>query len=278
MDSSVPQQSCVPEGYCIIRKDRSENFKQKYGKLGGGGIAIIHKENIKVERKKYLTDETEEILWVQIKVKESFMLGVIYRSEYTDVIKESEGESKIEENIRKATEISNHLIITGDFNIDMSNKEDKDTQTLTNIYHSFGLQQYIKKPTRIDKRYNKPTIIDHIWASKDENMISQAGTIHGISDHMGIYMKLNKLRPPEEKKTRKIRDYRKYDPVAFNTSLKQKLNTTSIEEFLDQDDVSSATESLVRAIQEAADEHAPLREETSTLVHWKVKSYDQLQK
>ena len=260
MDSSVPQQSCVPEGYCIIRKDRSENFKQKYGKIGGGGIAILHKEHIKAERKKYLTDETEEILWVQIKLKESFMLGVIYRPEYTDLIKESEGESKLEENIRKATEISNHLIITGDFNIDMSNKEHKDTHTLTNIYHSFGLQQYITKPTRIDKRYNKPTIIDHIWASKDENMISQAGTIHGISDHMGIYMKLNKLRPPEEKKTRKIRDYRKYNPVAFNTSLAQKLNTSSIEEFLDQDNVNSATESLVRAIQAAADEHAPLRE------------------
>ena len=260
MDSSVPQQSCVPEGYCIIRKDRSENFKQKYGKLGGGGIAIIHKENIKVERKKYLTDETEEILWVQIKVKESFMLGVIYRSEYTDVIKESEGESKIEENIRKATEISNHLIITGDFNIDMSNKEDKDTQTLTNIYHSFGLQQYINKPTRIDRRFDRATIIDHIWASKDQNMIKQAGTLHGISDHMGVYVKLNKLKPPVEKKTRNIRDYRNYDPEAFNISLKQILDTSLIEEFLDQDDINSATESLVTAIKEAADEHAPLHE------------------
>ena len=179
MDSSVPQQAYIPEGYCIIRKDRSQNFKQKYGKNGGGGIAILHKEHIKVDRKKYLTDDTEEILWVQIKTKESFMLGVISRAEYTDVIKETEGESKLEENIRKATEISNNLIVTGDYNIDMSDKESKDTQTLTNIYHSYGLQQYIKKPTRVDKRYNKPTIIDHIWASKDQNMIKQAGTFHG---------------------------------------------------------------------------------------------------
>ena len=260
MDSSVPQQAYIPEGYCIIRKDRSQNFKQKYGKNGGGGIAILHKEQIKVERKKYLTDDTEEILWVQIKMKESFMLGVIYRSEYTDVIKETEGESKLEENIRKATEISNNLIVTGDFNIDMSDKESKDTQTLTNLYNSYGLQQYIKKPTRIDKRYNKPTIIDHVWASKDQNMIHQAGTFHGISDHMGIYVKLNKLRPPVEKKTRKIRDYRKYDPDAFNNSLKQNLNMSSVEENLNQHDVNSAMESLIKEIQKTADDHAPLRD------------------
>ena len=260
MDSSVPQQACIPEGYSIIRKDRTTNFKQKYGRNRGGGVAILYKQHIKVERKKYLTDDTEDILWVHIKIKESFMLGVIYRPEYTEIIKETEGESNLEENIRKATEISNNLVITGDFNIDMSDKESKETQTLTNIYHSYGLQQFIKKPTRIDKRNNKPTIIDHIWASKDQNIIKQAGTFHGISDHIGIYMKLNKIRPSVEKKTRKIRDYRKYDPVAFNNSLKENLDMSPVEEYLNHDDVNSATESLIRVLQTTADIHAPLKE------------------
>ena len=119
MDDSVPKQAWIPDGYHIIRKDRGPEFKQKYGRNKGGGVAILHKQHIKVEKKKYLTDNIEEILWVHVKIKQSFMLGAIYRSEYTDTMND-DGESKIEENIRKATEITNNIIITGDFNIDMS--------------------------------------------------------------------------------------------------------------------------------------------------------------
>ena len=36
-DLSVPINSHIPEGYNIIRKDRTENFQQKYKKKNGGG-------------------------------------------------------------------------------------------------------------------------------------------------------------------------------------------------------------------------------------------------
>ena len=84
-----------------------------------------------------MTDKIEEILWVQVRGKNSFMLGAIYRSEYTDLLDAEQGESKIEENIRKAAEISDRIIVTGDLNVDMSNANDADTQNLQNIYHSY---------------------------------------------------------------------------------------------------------------------------------------------
>ena len=208
MDDSVPKQACIPDGYHIIRKDRSTNFKQKYGKNKGGGVAILYKQHIKVEKKKNLTDSIEEILWVHVKIKQSFMLGAIYRAEYTDTLNEDDAESKIEENIRKASEITNNVIITGDFNIDMTDGMSKNTQLLTNIYESYGLKQHINKPTRVDKTSRKPTIIDHMWARKELNIIKATGTFHGISDHMGIYMKLNKTTPTPEKEIIKYRDYR----------------------------------------------------------------------
>lgn len=259
MDDSVPQQACIPEGYSIIRKDRGSAFKQKYGRNKGGGIAILHKEYIKVERKKYLTDNIEEILWVHVKIKSSFMLGAVYRPEYSDIMK-NDGESIIEENIRKATEITNNIIITGDFNIDMSDPTHKNTQLLTDIYETYGLKQYIKKPTRIDKTTSKPTIIDHIWASKEMSIINNTGTFHGISDHMGVYMKLNKKKPVSEKEIIKFRDYRKYDATKFNTSLKQNLEDSLILDHLNTDNVNSATTTLIKVIQQTAEQHAPLVE------------------
>ena len=51
MDDSVPKTAYIPQGYKIIRKDRSENYKQKYGRNKGGGVAVLHKEHIKVEKK-----------------------------------------------------------------------------------------------------------------------------------------------------------------------------------------------------------------------------------
>ena len=78
------------------------------------------------------------------------MLGVIYRADYTDIMNDYDGESKIEENIGKAIEISRNIIITGDFNIDLSDHANKNTKALNNIYKSYGLTQYINKPTRID--------------------------------------------------------------------------------------------------------------------------------
>ena len=49
LDESTNQSSYVPDGYNIMRHDRSESFKQKYGKCDGGGIAIIYKEELRIQ-------------------------------------------------------------------------------------------------------------------------------------------------------------------------------------------------------------------------------------
>ena len=51
MDESVSKNSHEPPGYQIIRLDRSETFKETYGKPGhGGGIAVLHKNNLQVDK------------------------------------------------------------------------------------------------------------------------------------------------------------------------------------------------------------------------------------
>ena len=259
-DDSIPKQAYIPEGYSIIRKDRDETFKQRYGRNKGGGIAVLYKKHIKVEKKTYLTDKQEEILWVHVKVKQSFMLGTIYRAEYTDLLNEDQEETKIEENIRKAAEISNNILITGDFNIDMLQPESRNTKKLMEIYQSYGLDQCINKPTRIDNTSHKPAILDHVWASTEANLIKNSGTFHGISDHMGIYMKLNKNKPPLPDSKIIFRNFKNYNPNEFNTELAEKLENSQIEEHLLNDDVNLAAEELVKTIQDTAQNHAPLTE------------------
>lgn len=261
LDTSVPAQGHVPAGYKIIRKDRSEDFKQKYGKNKGGGIAILYKCHLKVEKKEYMTDKVEEILWVQVKTKQSFMLGTIYRPEYTDIMHEpDDGESKIEENIRKACEISDRLIITGDLNIDTSDKTSHLTKQLNNIYSSYNLTQLIQKPTRIDSKSGRPTVIDHVWTDPDKQLVNHVGTFVGISDHLGTYIRLNMQKPRVEQKIIKHRSYRKYDAHTFRCSLRENLIHSRIQQHLDNRDVNSSTEELIKIIQQTADEQAPIIE------------------
>ena len=125
LDGSVPIQY-VPKGYKILRKDRSEEFLQKYRKIKGGGIAIIYRSYMNIIPKPKLSPKDEEIFWVQVQTNNSFLLGVIYRPEYSVILQENEdGESTLEQNLRKASEISNRLVVLGDFNIDMLNQNKK---------------------------------------------------------------------------------------------------------------------------------------------------------
>ena len=259
-DSSVPDNAFVPEGYRIIRKDRSNDFKQKYGKNKGGGIAVIYKENLKITRKDYLTDDIEEILWVQVHSKESFLLGTIYRPDYTDMMKEENGESKIEENVRKACEISNNFIITGDFNIDDSDKDSPLTKQLNAIYSSYNLSQYVHKPTRIDKNSGRHTIIDHVWAASDNQLINHVNTCIGISDHLATYIKLNQQKPKVEEKVIKHRNYRNYDVELYRQSLQENIDQSNVHQHINNNDVNAATEDLMQAIRSTADQYAPLIE------------------
>lgn len=260
MDESVPAQAYIPPGYKVIRKDRSEQFKQKYGRNKGGGIAVYYKSQLKVEKKTYLTDEVEEILWVQVKTKESFMLGTIYRAEYTDILNEIDGESKLEENVRKAHEISNRVIITGDFNIDASDMSNRESEALMNIYNTYNLTQLIKKPTRTNKTSGKSSIIDHIWVNKDLQLIKNTGTFIGVSDHFGTYMIMNMQKPTAQREKITYRSYKTYSLAAYNEDLEINLQNSRVREYIAAKDVNAATEELITVMQHTADAHAPIKE------------------
>ena len=88
-DLSVLPNSHTPEGYKMIRKDRTENFQQKYKKKNGGGVAILYKSKLNINVKNKLNDDTEDILWAEVKMKKSFLLGVLYRPDYSKMLDEN---------------------------------------------------------------------------------------------------------------------------------------------------------------------------------------------
>ena len=256
-DSSVSKNDYVPEGYNILRHDRTDNYKQKYGKNNGGGIAIIYRNTIKIQKIPDLTDPVEEILWVRIKTKFSFLLGVLYRAEYTDTLQETLEESLLESNIRKASEKAKSIVLVGDFNINYSNEKDNLREKLEIVCVANGLSQLINTPTRIDPNTFSQTIIDHIWTNKEYVPVKDSGTTVGISDHLATYVKLNQ-QTEQLSKTISSRNFKEYDPETFNNALRESIAESDLENIIESRDVNKAMEKLSNLIINTLNKYAPI--------------------
>lgn len=280
LDESTKPASYIPEGYSIIRQDRNEKFKQKYGKCNGGGIAVIHKEELTI-RKMDIHTETEETLWVEVKSKPNLVLGTVYRAHYTNLLNEAVNGSVLETQLNEATSKTNQIIVIGDFNSDTAaEKLDKTTKTLMEIFDSHSMKQFIKKPTRIDPKTNKATTIDHVWAEPEANIISESGTIEGISDHVGLYVKTNITKPRPEKEKIRFRSYKNYSPENFNTDLNEALSNPDLKILIEEEKVDEATELWMKIFSDTAGKHAPIieKEKTKKIKHipWFTKTLEDL--
>ena len=262
LDDTTPITYNPIEGYNLIRKDRSEEFKQLHNKKKGGGVAILHKNQLKIDIKPKLSDETEDILWVRVKTKQPFLLSTIYKPQYSNITKEVNYQSKLENNIVKAQSITKDIIITGDLNIDMRKKKNPETKQLSEICKTQNLKQLIKKTTRINTDKNTKTIIDHIWTHKDADLINESGTCTGLSDHMGLYMKINRSLNVQPKAKIRVRCYKNYKKEVFASDIKNSIAQSDLENLINNKEVNKAALLLTELLNENANKHAPMIEIT----------------
>ena len=146
-----------------------------------------------------------------MKTKPSFILGVVYRASYTDLLTERDEGTPLEAQLNECSRHSNRMIVVGDFNCNTEVEEpESKTKILQSVFDTIGMKQLIRKPTRIDMETRKSTTIDHVWTDPHANLIKEAGTIEGVSDHTGVYAIINSSKPKEEIETIKFRDYQNY--------------------------------------------------------------------
>ena len=260
LDNSAGPNAYIPDGYNIIREDRSNEFKQKYGKNNGGGVAILYKKDLKV-RKLNINEKSEETLWVEVNTNPKFILGIVYRASYTDLLKEKENGTPLESQLNEVSCKTNKVIVLGDFNCDTNaDTADNNTKVLQEIFNSLGMKQLIEKPTRIELETNKATTIDHVWADEEANIVNLASTIEGISDHTGLYITVNTTKVKMEPEKSRFRNYKNYDPQNFNNDLKVALEDSYLHELIETEQVDKATGRWVEIFVDTASIHAPIKE------------------
>ena len=259
LDNSSSKTALTPEGYKMIRNDRSDTYKQKYGKTSGGGTAILYREEIKI-RKLEIGEEDQETQWVEVKGTPNFILGVVYKAQYTDLLDDKKQIMPLETQLFEANTRNNKIIVTGDLNCDMNAEiKDDETNRLEEMFRRMSMVQLITKPTRISSK-NTSTTIDHVWTEPTAKLINKVGTIEGISDHAGQFIKLNQKPVKPEQDKIKFRNFKNYDKENFNFELKQELENSNFNHHVENKELNNAMNIWTDVFTKTAHKHAPMTE------------------
>ena len=132
----------IPDGY---------THKQEPRKTKGGGVLVVYKKNLKIEKTKNVSHvyKTLEILDLTVAGSKSMRLLAIYRPTPSrkNRLKFSEFISDFSDLLDELATYGGNLAICGDFNVHMDVPDDSSTRTFTKLIESHGYLQLVNGPT-----------------------------------------------------------------------------------------------------------------------------------
>ena len=240
-------------GYKLIRADRTHTTK--------GGVGVYFKDMYQPKKISIKYEKLQpELVFAEVEINRcKIAIGVIYKSPaasygvYAD----------IQEILAFITTKYSHVILLGDFNIDML-KKNRPSEFFSNvILEPFSLHQVIREPTRITK--DTATLIDHILVTSPEN-VKHSGVVDfpGISDHCMIYMAYNIKRPKFKPVKILRRDFKNFDKNAFVRDMDTAPwgNIHTLDENNQEIEIDDKVTIIENIFREHIDNHAPLKEVT----------------
>ena len=139
-------------GYKIFRLDRQTR---------GGGVAAYFRDNFSVEALNLVDEIIVEQLWLSAKIgKTKVAFGIVYRPDHISYLCLESLNAPLE----YCSLNFDHIIVAGDFNIDLLNTSNCRTMALYNLFQTYNLHQIIHESTRISS--HSQTLIDAIFVSK----------------------------------------------------------------------------------------------------------------
>ena len=202
-ESHSDHEIAIP-GYNLSRRDR-------IGKGGGGIVAhvnshLTHKRVVELEYDKI------ESLWLQVIAdgKRKILICFIYWPPNTFLT--HEWLSHFEVQISKATQLSKHVILMSDFNVDL-NKFNLHKHKLTLLCDEYNFIQVIDESTRVTEKSS--TLIDHVYVTAPDFVL-------GTSDHFPVCITYgcDQIKNLKNDHTEIIaRDFKNFNQANFLTHL-----------------------------------------------------------
>lgn len=217
----------------------------------GGGVGVFIRDGVSYNTNEVRSYQSFEYLDVSaVSMSKSMRLIVIYRPPkskknklpFTLFLEEFSS-------LLESLALLPNLLLTGDFNVHVNDKDDPDAASFMELLDLFHLQQHVVGPT-----HNKGNTLDLIISRIDEELVRSPSTHHDLpSDHSAIKCFVDMMRPAPSVKKVVSRKIRSIDKEAFKRDIRESSLLTSPPE-----DLERLTLQYSATLSELLDQHAPL--------------------
>lgn len=245
----------VPAGYKILHEPR--------GKRRGGGVAIVFKECLNLQRQDAAQFSSFDHIEVLIKTGNDCIRAVtIYRppptgkgGKPTNIFLD-----EFNEYIDSISTTSGKLIIGGDFNFHVDDENNHDANKFKALVYSLDMTQYV---TQVTHKHGH-TLDLVLTRSSDSDLVNDldVDAPDVISDHAAVYFHMPFRKPAPVRKVVTVRNLRDIDAVAFQNDIQQSDLIVN-----PSDDITELVQQYNNTLANILDAHAPPQTKTITIKH-----------
>lgn len=200
----IPDRLLNINGYKLYRCDRETR---------GGGLCIYVTNTLNTTI--FPTGNTIEQLWVNFTLyKHSYAIGVVYKPPTFDT---NFFLSELEDSLSLIAPTADHIICTGDFNINVLNLQSTYVNNLYSVLETFNLEQIVDTPTRITDI--STALIDLILTFREEKIIEKGVLQNNSSDHDIVFCVLKVKNKSSEPKLYTYRSFKNFCYELFEIDL-----------------------------------------------------------
>ena len=198
LDSTIPDGAVSIPGYKLMRRDRP---------TAGGGVVVYARNSIKCNRRCDLESDGLELLYVELgSRRKRTVIGCLYRPPSAVVEYFSDLSSNLE---HLQSKFPGPVVLTGDFNVDVSSSSSPQYSQLQNFCQSFSLVNLVPEATRVSARGTSSMIdlvLAHPCVTTDCQVLQTS-----ISDHFSIRFKVQVAAEHVKPVVQEARNVRRVD-------------------------------------------------------------------
>jgi hypothetical protein len=250
---AVVEGDICPAGYGLLHVPR-DNGK-------GGGVAVLYKANLRVSKE--VSRQYESFEHIEVRVSPAngniFLLSVFYRPppNRKNGLTTSQFFGEFSNFIDDRILMKEKIVICGDFNFHVDDKNDNEASSFCTLLSSFGLQQHVSGPT-----HSKGHTLDLLISRSDDSFIQDIKVKDMlISDHFWLHCLVLCSKPGTMQKEIKYRNIKSIDTDLFKKDIQESTlaNADGI------DDVATLVKVYDAVLSDLLDKHAPMKERKFTI-------------
>jgi exonuclease III len=225
------------------------------GNRGYGGVAVLHKANIKVIKSNVYKADSFENMQIKFNTGSRCLdLVTLYRPppNTKNKLTTTQFFEEFSEFLQERVTSSGDLLMVGDLNFHLDKKDESTTRNFTDLLDSFNIKQHVDEPTHMSGH-----ALDVIMSRDTDNLVQHVKVGDMITDHRLLLCNVHHPKPHLQEQKITTRKLRSIDLASFRSDIAEGLGASD-----DTTSVSDLLKKYESHLSEVLNKHAPAKEKS----------------